>query len=78
MTQQAEASRPHIPLQDRLRQLLDGPVALDKRALLGTLYAEVTRRETLAYAAGWNDAAAELRRTPRQATERDSRRPSGA
>ncbi|MFF9849795.1 hypothetical protein [Streptomyces litmocidini] len=58
MTQQAEASRPHIPLQDRLRQLLDGPVALDKRALLGTLYAEISRYETLAYAAGWNDALA--------------------
>ncbi|MEU4272969.1 hypothetical protein [Streptomyces sp. NPDC026092] len=63
MTQQAEASRPHTPLQDRLRQLLDGPVALDKRALLGSLYAEVTRCETLAYTAGWNDALAEARRT---------------
>ncbi|MGW0466854.1 hypothetical protein ACWDX6_16495 [Streptomyces sp. NPDC003027] len=64
MTQQAEASRPYIPLQDRLRQLLEGPVALDKRALLGTLYAEVTRCETLAYAAGWRDALVESRRTP--------------
>ncbi|MGW4722136.1 hypothetical protein [Streptomyces sp. NPDC004291] len=62
MTQQAEASRPHIPLQDRLRQLLEGPAALDKRALLGTLCAEVTRRETLAYTAGWNDALATARR----------------
>ncbi|WP_432062871.1 hypothetical protein [Streptomyces sp. S1] len=62
MTQQAEASRPHIPLQDRLRQLLEGPAALDKRALLGTLCAEVTRRETLAYTAGWNDALATTRR----------------
>ncbi|MFF8598686.1 hypothetical protein ACF065_07220 [Streptomyces sp. NPDC015232] len=61
MTQQAEASRPHIPLQDRLAELLDGPVALDKRALLGTLCAEVSRREAVAYAAGWNDALAELR-----------------
>ncbi|MFH9722858.1 hypothetical protein ACH4M4_07795 [Streptomyces sp. NPDC017254] len=66
MTQQAEASRPHIPLQDRLRQLLDGPVALDKRALLGTLCAEVTRCETLAYAAGWNDALATARRGHRR------------
>jgi hypothetical protein len=66
MTQQAEASRPHIPLQDRLRQLLDGPVALDKRALLGTLYAEVSRYETLAYAAGWNDALATTRRGSRR------------
>ncbi|MEU6928573.1 hypothetical protein [Streptomyces sp. NPDC046385] len=62
MTQQAEAVRPYIPLQDRLRQLLDGPVALDKRALLGTLYAEVNRREAAAYAAGWNDALADQRR----------------
>ncbi|MET8504335.1 hypothetical protein ABZV60_06760 [Streptomyces sp. NPDC004787] len=61
MTQQAEASRPHIPLQDRLAELLDGPVALDKRALLGTLCAEVSQREAVAYAAGWNDALAELR-----------------
>ncbi|GHG10401.1 hypothetical protein [Streptomyces zaomyceticus] len=66
MTQQAEASRPHIPLQDRLRQLLDGPVALDKRALLGSLYAEVSRCETVAYAAGWNDALATVRRGPRR------------
>ncbi|WP_329281932.1 hypothetical protein [Streptomyces sp. NBC_00691] len=66
MTQQAEASQPRIPLQDRLRQLLDGPVALDKRALLGTLYAEVSRYETLAYAAGWNDALATVRRGPRR------------
>ncbi|MET9675303.1 hypothetical protein ABZY68_19720 [Streptomyces sp. NPDC006482] len=66
MTQQAEASRPQIPLQDRLRQLLDGPVALDKRALLGTLYAEVSRYETLAYTAGWNDALAVMRRGPRR------------
>ncbi|MEU7038069.1 hypothetical protein ABZ958_30940 [Streptomyces sp. NPDC046237] len=66
MTQQAEASRPHIPLQDRLRQLLDGPAALDKRALLGTLCAEVSRCETQAYAAGWNDALATVRRGPRQ------------
>ncbi|MFB7941555.1 hypothetical protein ACFWIN_34900 [Streptomyces sp. NPDC127049] len=69
MTQPGEASRPHIPLQDRLRQLLDGPVALDKRALLGTLYAEVSRRETVAYAAGWNDALATTRRTPRRDTD---------
>ncbi|MFJ5828770.1 hypothetical protein [Streptomyces sp. NPDC093089] len=66
MTQQAEASQPQIPLQDRLRQLLDGPVALDKRALLGTLYAEVSRCETLAYTAGWNDALATTRRAPRR------------
>ncbi|MEU6623561.1 hypothetical protein ABZ926_22700 [Streptomyces litmocidini] len=66
MTQQAEASRPHISLQDRLRQLLDGPVALDKRALLGTLYAEVSRYEALAYTAGWNDALATVRREPRR------------
>ncbi|MFI8518975.1 hypothetical protein ACIGEZ_14280 [Streptomyces sp. NPDC085481] len=66
MTQQAEASRPHIPLQDRLRQLLDGPAALDKRALLGTLYAEVNRREAVAYVAGWNDALATVRRGSRQ------------
>ncbi|SEC72404.1 hypothetical protein [Streptomyces sp. TLI_105] len=66
MTQQAEASRPHIPLQDRLRQLLDGPLALDKRALLGTLYAEVSRYETLAYAAGWNDALATMRHGSRR------------
>ncbi|MEV4424955.1 hypothetical protein ACN9M0_21870 [Streptomyces sp. R-07] len=66
MTQQAEASRPHIPLQDRLRQLLDGPVALDKRALLGTLYAEVSRYETLAYTAGWNDALDSVRRSSRR------------
>ncbi|MEU2547459.1 hypothetical protein ABZ618_18850 [Streptomyces roseolus] len=66
MTQPGEAPRPHIPLQDRLRRLLDGPAALDKRALLGTLYAEVTRRETLAYAAGWNDALATARRGPRR------------
>ncbi|GAA3899999.1 hypothetical protein GCM10022244_07680 [Streptomyces gulbargensis] len=71
MTQQAGASRPHIPLQDRLRQLLDGPVALDKRALLGTLYAEVSRYETLAYAAGWNDALATTAR-------RDARRDEDA
>ncbi|MFE1551380.1 hypothetical protein [Streptomyces sp. NPDC058718] len=69
MTQQAEASRPQIPLQDRLRQLLDGPAALDKRALLGTLYAEVSRRETVAYAAGWNDALATARRAPRRAED---------
>lgn len=62
MTQQDEASRQHIPLQDRLRQLLDSPAALDKRALLGTLCAEVSRYETIAYAAGWNDALAS---TPR-------------
>ncbi|WP_328943072.1 hypothetical protein OG259_17310 [Streptomyces sp. NBC_00250] len=66
MTQQAEASRPQIPLQDRLRQLLDGPAALDKRALLGSLYAEVNRREAVAYAAGWNDALATVRRGPRR------------
>ncbi|MFD3946878.1 hypothetical protein [Streptomyces sp. NPDC058579] len=65
MTQQAGASGPHIPLQDRLRQLLDGPVALDKRALLGRLYAEVSRCETLAYTAGWSDALAESRRISR-------------
>ncbi|MFF9146984.1 hypothetical protein ACWGBV_26190 [Streptomyces sp. NPDC055051] len=69
MTQPGEASRPHIPLQDRLRQLLDGPVALDKRALLGTLYAEVSRRETVAYAAGWNDALATTRGGPRRDTD---------
>lgn len=69
MTQPGEASVPHIPLQDRLRQLLDGPVALDKRALLGTLYAEVSRRETVAYAAGWNDALATTRRGPRRDTD---------
>ncbi|MEV6205420.1 hypothetical protein AB0M64_36470 [Streptomyces sp. NPDC051771] len=69
MTQPGEASRPHIPLQDRLRQLLDGPAALDKKALLGTLYAEVSRRETLAYAAGWNDALATVRRGPRRAPD---------
>ncbi|MEU6982736.1 MULTISPECIES: hypothetical protein [unclassified Streptomyces] len=66
MTEQAEASRPHIPLQDRLRQLLDGPAALDKRALLGTLYAEVNRREAVAYAAGWNDALSTVRRGSRR------------
>ncbi|MFC7792372.1 hypothetical protein [Streptomyces cinereoruber] len=66
MTQQAEASRPHIPLQDRLRQLLEGPAALDKRALLGSLCAEVSRCETLAYTAGWNDALATVRRGPRR------------
>ncbi|MGW6389365.1 hypothetical protein ACWFR1_02420 [Streptomyces sp. NPDC055103] len=66
MTQQAEASRPHIPLQDRLRQLLEGPVPLDKRALLGSLYAEVSRYETLAYSAGWNDALATVRRGSRR------------
>ncbi|WP_370414400.1 hypothetical protein [Streptomyces fradiae] len=66
MTQQAEASRPHIPLQDRLAQLLNGPAALDKRALLGTLYAEVNRREAVAYAAGWNDALATTRRGARR------------
>ncbi|MGW0118282.1 hypothetical protein [Streptomyces sp. NPDC003327] len=62
MTQQAEASRPHVPLHDRLAQLLNGPAALDKRALLGTLYAEVNQREAAAYAAGWNDALASVRR----------------
>ncbi|MET9621062.1 MULTISPECIES: hypothetical protein [unclassified Streptomyces] len=66
MTQQAEASRPQTPLHDCLRRLLDGPVALDKRALLGTLYAEVTRRETLAYTAGWNDALGSARRASRR------------
>ncbi|MEU8616687.1 hypothetical protein [Streptomyces sp. NPDC048623] len=66
MTQQAEASRPQIPLHDRLAQLLAGPVALDKRALLGTLYAEVNRREAVAYAAGWNDALATARRGSRR------------
>ncbi|MFD0370506.1 hypothetical protein [Streptomyces sp. NPDC059071] len=66
MTQQAEASRPHIPLQDRLAQLLNGPAALDKRALLGTLYAEVNQREAAAYAAGWNDALATLRHGSRR------------
>ncbi|MEV4330351.1 hypothetical protein AB0K02_07375 [Streptomyces sp. NPDC049597] len=66
MTQQAEAPRPHIPLQDRLGRLLDGPVALDKRALLGSLYAEVSRCETLAYAAGWHDALATVRRGSRR------------
>ncbi|MET9345481.1 hypothetical protein [Streptomyces termitum] len=65
MTQQAEAS-PHIPLQDRLRQLLEGPAGRDRRALLGTLCAEVSRRETLAYAAGWNDALATARPAPRR------------
>jgi hypothetical protein len=62
MTEQFEASRPPIPLHDRLHQLLDGPTALDKRALLGTLYTEISRREAVAYAAGWNDALSELRR----------------
>lgn len=66
MTQQAEAPQPHIPLHDRLRRLLDGPVALDKRALLGSLYAEVSRCETRAYAAGWNDALATVRRGSRR------------
>ncbi|MFB7517839.1 hypothetical protein [Streptomyces sp. NPDC056144] len=66
MTQQAEASRPQIPLQDRLRRLLDGPAALDKRALLGSLYAELSRCETVAYAAGWNDALATVRRGQRR------------
>ncbi|MCB8904038.1 MULTISPECIES: hypothetical protein [unclassified Streptomyces] len=69
MTQQAEASRPQIPLQDRLRQLLDGPAALDKRALLGSLYAEVSRCETRAYAAGWNDALATVRRDSRRSED---------
>ncbi|MFE6228784.1 MULTISPECIES: hypothetical protein [unclassified Streptomyces] len=69
MTQPGEASRPHIPLQDRLRRLLDGPVALDRRALLGTLCAEVSRYEALAYAAGWNDALAAVRRGPRRAPD---------
>ncbi|MFE3073104.1 hypothetical protein [Streptomyces sp. NPDC059247] len=66
MTQHAEASRPHVPLHDRLRTLLDGPAPLDKRALLGSLYAEVTRCETLAYTAGWNDALASTRPGPRR------------
>ncbi|MEU3060037.1 hypothetical protein AB0P12_31520 [Streptomyces subrutilus] len=61
MTQQAEGSS-HITLHDRLSQLLDGPAPLDKRALLASLYAEVTTRETRAYTAGWNDALAEARR----------------
>ncbi|MEU9084578.1 hypothetical protein [Streptomyces sp. NPDC048357] len=63
MTQQAEGS-PQITLHDRLSQLLDAPAPLDKRALLGSLYAEITSRETRAYAAGWNDALAESRRPP--------------
>uniref|UniRef100_A0AAU2JVG5 Uncharacterized protein n=1 Tax=Streptomyces sp. NBC_00049 TaxID=2903617 RepID=A0AAU2JVG5_9ACTN len=61
MTQQAEGS-PQIALHDRLSQLLDGPAPLDKRALLGSLYAEITSRETRAYVSGWNDALAEPRR----------------
>ncbi|MFB6615941.1 hypothetical protein ACIGFK_38240 [Streptomyces sp. NPDC085524] len=64
MTQQAEGS-PQITLHDRLSQLLDGPAPLDKRALLGSLYAEITTRETRAYTAGWNDALAESRRPTR-------------
>ncbi|MCP3760143.1 hypothetical protein [Streptomyces sp. TBY4] len=62
MTQQAEGSRPQLTLHDRLCQLLDGPAPLDKKALLATLHAEITRRETHAYTAGWNDAVSELRR----------------
>ncbi|MFD9408555.1 hypothetical protein ACFWBN_16280 [Streptomyces sp. NPDC059989] len=64
MTQQAEGS-PQITLHDRLSQLLDGPAPLDKRALLGSLYAEITSRETRAYTAGWNDALSESGRTRR-------------
>ncbi|MFB9553625.1 hypothetical protein [Streptomyces roseoviridis] len=71
MAQQAEASRPHIPLEDRLAQLLNGPAALDKRALLGTLCAEVSRREAAAYAAGWNDALTTVRRDSRRDSRRD-------
>ncbi|MFZ3472277.1 hypothetical protein ACODT3_14985 [Streptomyces sp. 4.24] len=63
MTQQAEGS-PQTTLHDRLSQLLDGPAPLNKRALLDSLYAEVTTRETRAYALGWNDALGELRGTP--------------
>ncbi|MER6481509.1 hypothetical protein [Streptomyces filamentosus] len=66
MTEKAEAPLSYTPFQDRLRQLLDGPAALDKRALLGTLCAEVSRRETRAYAAGWNDALAALSHGPRR------------
>lgn len=62
MTQQAEGS-PQITLHDRLSQLLDGPAPLDKRALIDALDAEITRRETRAYTAGWNDALTEARRT---------------
>ncbi|MFE2166688.1 hypothetical protein ACFXB3_16750 [Streptomyces sp. NPDC059447] len=61
MTQQAEGS-PQITLYDHLSRLLDGPAPLDKRALLGSLHAEITSRETRAYTAGWNDALAESRR----------------
>ncbi|MFI5865598.1 hypothetical protein [Streptomyces sp. NPDC051546] len=66
MTQQAEGS-PQITLHERLSQLLDGPAPLDKRALLGSLHAEITQREARAYTAGWNDAVSELRRSPRGA-----------
>ncbi|MBT2445907.1 hypothetical protein J7F03_02135 [Streptomyces sp. ISL-43] len=60
MTQQAEGS-PQTTLRERLSRLLDGPVPLDKRALLDSLYAEVTTRETRAYTLGWNDALTEMR-----------------
>ncbi|MFE4260302.1 hypothetical protein [Streptomyces sp. NPDC056883] len=68
MTQQAEGSRPQITLHDFLSRLLDRPTPvdklgqLDKKALLATLHAEITSRETRAYTAGWNDAVSELRR----------------
>ncbi|MFR9795508.1 hypothetical protein ACL02U_06305 [Streptomyces sp. MS06] len=68
MTQQARDSRPHIPLHDRLNQLLDIPGPRSKKALLDDLRAEVASAETRAYVAGWQDALAELgRRTGRDA-----------
>lgn len=68
MTQQAEGS-PQLTLHERLSQLLDGPAPLDKRALLGSLHAEITTRETRAYVSGWNDATAEYGRRRGAATD---------
>ncbi|MCM1977221.1 hypothetical protein ABT024_36815 [Streptomyces sp. NPDC002812] len=71
MTQQAEGSRPQITLHDLLSRLLDRSTPadkhdkLDKKALLATLHAEITSRETRAYTAGWNDALTELGRPAR-------------
>jgi hypothetical protein len=62
MTSQTGGSRERSTLHDRVDALLHRPGPLDKRALLATLDAEVAAREIRAYAAGWNDALAELRR----------------
>ncbi|MFI6286877.1 hypothetical protein ACIBCM_19370 [Streptomyces sp. NPDC051018] len=61
MTSQTGGGHPYDTLHDRISELLRDRNPLDRHALLATLDAEVTARETSAYTAGWNDALTEIR-----------------